>query len=595
MNIDMYWPDYAVMIVYMLAVLGIGFYFSRNENTSEDYLLGGRSMPYMAIGLSCMMSLLSSISIVVVPGEIFNHGLTLFSLSGTLGLFLAIPCFLIFIRFYFKLGSFTPYEYLEYRYSPAIRTIIALSALYTRTLYLGTVLFTTSKIFEGAYEWTAWKTILLVGIIGTAYTVLGGMKAVVWSDVMQFVVLAGGFVVIVVVLWSNIDGGAWGAVKYAFENGRGLSHYATADFYKVSPYIRLSFWILLYGAIIGPLTNACSDQIAIQRFLSTKNWKEGFKSQIVATCSAFPFVLILWFVGLALFTYYAQNPDNSLKSSDGVFFRFVATHLPTPMPGIFMAAMLAAIMSTLDSGINSMSAVWLKEVHQKFINKNMTSIQEVKVSRWATLIVGLVAIIMAVLLDSSGKWLVQSAAEIGVLFALFSSIILPAFLFAVLSARANSMLIWLLTFYSIGDGVAMKIWYALSRVTKQAWLPGDPLSWAGPISFWYALVPFLTGLFFVGLWFVLKRKYHLKNKITVCSLLTGAFLFGTAQGILVWCIFSNVLITNMPEARSFAFGLPLNLIVGFIALRFCPEQPREKYQGLTLGTINEPIIKKLES
>ena len=141
-------------------------------------MLGGRNMPYLAIGLSCMMSLLSSISIVVIPGEIFNHGITLFSLSATLGLFLAIPSFLLFIRFYFKLGSFTPYEYLEYRYSPGVRGIVAISALYTRILYLGTVLFSTSKIFEGAYQWDAWKTILLVGIIGTVYTVLGGMKAV---------------------------------------------------------------------------------------------------------------------------------------------------------------------------------------------------------------------------------------------------------------------------------------------------------------------------------------------------------------------------------------------------------------------------------
>jgi len=218
----MHFLDYTVMAVYMLAVLGIGFYFSRNEKNSEDYLLGGRNMPYIAIGISCMMSLLSSVSIVVGPGEIFNNGLTLFSLSSTLGFFLAIPCFLLFIRFYFKLGSFTPYEYLEYRYSAGVRTLIAVSALYTRIIYLGVVLFTSSKIFEGAYGWTAWQTILLIGVIGALYTVMGGMKAVVWSDVMQFVVLFGGLIVVVVILCVKIEGGAWGAVSYAFANGRGV-------------------------------------------------------------------------------------------------------------------------------------------------------------------------------------------------------------------------------------------------------------------------------------------------------------------------------------------------------------------------------------
>ena len=300
--------------------------------------------------------------------------------------------------------------------------------------------------------------------------------------------------------------------------------YLSADFYKISPYIRLSFWLLLLYAILSPLTSACSDQIAIQRFLSTKNWKEGFKSQIVATFSAIPFILILWFVGLALFTYYSQNPDSGLKDSDGVFFRFIATHLPTPMPGIFMAAMLAAIMSTLDSGINSMATIWLKEIHQKFINKKMDGKQEVRISRWATLIVGIIAIGLGLLLDTSGKWLAQSAAEIGVLFVLFSTIILPAFLFAVLSPRANSMLIWLLTFYSIGDGISAKIWYALSRSTKQAWKAGDPLGWAGPISYWYAILPLLAGMIFVAFWFIAKS--HRKNKIMISSLFCRSFLAG---------------------------------------------------------------------
>jgi Na+/proline symporter len=344
---------------------------------------------------------------------------------------------------------------------------------------------------------------------------------------------------------------------------------------------------------MNPLTAACSDQIAIQRFLSTRNWKEGFKSQIVATCSAFPFVLTLWFVGLALFTYYSQNPDPSLNDSDGVFFRFIATHLPTPMPGIFMAAMLAAIMSTLDSGINSMATIWLKEFHQKYINKKMDGIQEVKTSRWATLSVGIIAIGLGLLLDGSGKWLAQSAAEIGVLFYLFNSIILPAFLFAVLSPRANSRLIWLLMFYSIGSGVAMKIWYALSRATKQAWNPGEPLSWAGPISFMYVLTPLIIGIFFIVLWFVFKSKRKLK--LLVSSLMVGALGLGVTQGMLVWYIFSNALIDKSPMARSFMFYLPLNLIIGFIALQCCPRQPREKYQGLTLGTINEPILTKMDN
>ena len=117
------WIDYLIIALYFIAVIGIGVYCARGEKTSENYLLGGRRMPFLAVGLACMMSLLSSISLVMVPGEIFNNGLTLFILSGTVGMFLHIPCYLMFVRFYFRLGSFTPYEYLEYRYDRTVRAI----------------------------------------------------------------------------------------------------------------------------------------------------------------------------------------------------------------------------------------------------------------------------------------------------------------------------------------------------------------------------------------------------------------------------------------------------------------------------------------
>lgn len=135
------WSDYGVLILYFAGILWIGYHFSKNENNSESYLLGGRRMPYLAIGIACLMSLLSSVSIVIVPGEIFNNGLTLF-IFGPLMALLAIPCYLLFTVFYFRLGSFTPYEYLEYRYSRSVRGLIAFSSLYSRIMYIGMVIFT---------------------------------------------------------------------------------------------------------------------------------------------------------------------------------------------------------------------------------------------------------------------------------------------------------------------------------------------------------------------------------------------------------------------------------------------------------------------
>ncbi len=588
------WLDYAIIAAYMAVVLGIGFYFSRAEQTSGDYLLGGRRLPVLAVALSCVMTMLSSISIVMVPGEIYNHGYTIFFLSRCLA-WLAIPAYLLFVRFYFKLGSFTPYEYLERRYNPAIRTLVAIGGFYSRTLYIGMVLYSTSKIFEGAYGWQPWWTILLVGIVGVAYTVSGGMKAVVWTDVIQFFFLAGGLVAIVAVLCRSIDGGAVEAVAGAIRVGHGLPEFRDPQFYRITPYARLLFWLLLWNAFIGPLSQACGNQIKIQRLLSTKDWKAGFRSECISVALDYLLALPMLFIGFALVTYYQQHPDPMLEKlgGDAVFFRFVATRMPTPMPGIFMAAMLAAIMSTLDSGINSMATVWLKEFHQRYFNRNLTEAQQVKVSKWATLIVGVVSISLALGLCYSGKWLKQSVTEVRTLFGFLAIGTLPAFLFAVLSRRANAALIWGYTFFSTGEAIAKNIWYALSRSSLQAWQkdPTAGFAWAGHICAAWFLCPLLIGLLLAIPW-CMPRIRHAFRKSSTGLVLVALLLLGAALGMAEWWGFSRWLITDQPLARSFAFNLPISLIGSFAILWLCPVQPEHKWRGLTLDTVHEELSEK---
>lgn len=585
------WFDYLIILLYLAAVIGIGVYFSRGEKSSENYLLGGRNMPFLAVGIACMMSLLSSVSIVMVPGEIFNNGLTLFSLSGTVGLLLVIPCYLLFTRFYFRLGSFTPYEYLEYRYDSTVRAVVAFSAFYTRTMYLAMVLYTTAKIFQATYAWPPWFSILLVGVVGIVYTVMGGTKAVVWTDVLQFFVLAGGFAVVVTILCGRIDGGAAEAVAAAFRDGHGMPQFSQPEFYGLSPYVRLLFWLLLWGAVVTPLTTSCSDQITIQRLLSTRNWKEGFKSQCVATVSGMLFTFVLWFTGLAIYTYYRQNPDPALGpgSGDAAFFHFVSTQLPSPVPGLFMAAMLAAIMSTLSSGMNSMAAVWLKEIHQKFINRNLAPSAEVTVSKYATLLIGVFAVGLALALELSGQWLTQSVSEVGTIFYLIGAAILPAFLFAVLSSRANAKLIWGYTAFAFGEGVAMNLWYALSRSSEQAWRldPAAGFGWAGKLDFCYAGIPLAAGAALLLPYLVPALRRRWSGRITA---LLGLLALGFAEGMLVWYFYSQAMVREVPLARSFAFFLPISFLGAFAILWFCPKQPREKYQGLTIATLGRPLL-----
>eukprot|EP00831_Metopus_contortus_P015137 TRINITY_DN16283_c0_g1_i1.p1 TRINITY_DN16283_c0_g1~~TRINITY_DN16283_c0_g1_i1.p1 ORF type:complete len:524 (+),score=19.15 TRINITY_DN16283_c0_g1_i1:216-1787(+) len=508
---------------------------------------------------------------------------------------LQIPCYMLFTRFYFKLGSFTPYEYLEYRYDATVRGVVSISAFYSRVMYIGMVLYTTSKIFEAIYSWPAWFTILFVGCIGIGYTVLGGMKAVVWTDVIQFVVLFGGMIVIIVVLCCNISGGMLEAVAGAFREGHGAPQYLQPEFYTLNPYVRLLFWLLLWNAVVSAVGGAASDQINIQRLLSTKNWQAGFKSQIISSVIGMIACAMLYFIGFAVFTYYHQNPDPTLgaQAGDIAFFHFVATKLPAPLPGIFMAALLAAIMSTLDSGINSMAAIWLKEIHQKFINKNLTGVQEVRVSRVATLFVGCFAILLGLAINFSGKWLEQSVAEVGTIFYILGSATLPPFLLAVLTKRANSKLIWAYTFLSLGEVIGKNLWYVLSRTDEQAWQRDHSLGlgWTGPLDIIYFLVPLILGLLLCVPWLFSNFRTSIATRIIT---LTGISMLGVACALGMWYFYSNALITDIPKARSFSFFLPLSFIATCIAACFMPIQPRHKYQGLTLATLNDPLLKPSE-
>ncbi|MGE4565959.1 MAG: hypothetical protein AB7F32_13875, partial [Victivallaceae bacterium] len=171
-------------------------------------------------------------------------------------------------------------------------------------------------------------------------------------------------------------------------------------------------------------------------------------------------------------------------------------------------------------------------------------------------------------------------------FGILGAATLPAYLFAVLSKRANATLVWGFTFFALGESVAGKLWYVASRIAEKNWRPGEPLGWAGPVSYSYAVIGMALGIVLVLPWW---RAKHRKLWMTLTAL-AGMTVAGFGEGMLNWAFFSNLLITDSPMSRSFAFALPIPLLIGLVALFFCKVQPKEKYQGLTLDTINEPVI-----
>lgn len=437
--------DYAVVIFYLVFTIAMGLVFSKSEKNTEEYFLGGRKMPTFAIAISMYVTLFSAISFVAIPGEAFANGLSLYwpillsPLSALLG-------FSLFVKFYFTKDAFTPYAYLEKRYSSGVRLLTSVLFILMRLSYLSVVMYACAKYFKGAAGWPVWQTILIVGVIGVFYTSMGGMKAVVWTDFLQFFILIVGLAVVFYKLFGGADGTIGGTLSYAFENGRGFEILKEPrTFFSFSPYERFTFWLWLLAAMSGITFNYGCDQMTVQRLLSTSSYKEAKKTTIINVIITLPVISMFWLIGLGLFAYYNNTskvlPENIHPNE--VLSYFIMEELPAPVPGLLMAALLAAVMSTIDSGMNSLSAVFVKDVYVSKINKNATGEQELRMSKIMTIVWGAFFIVFGIVLSILSEGIVSSIMEIAGVWGALLGVVAGTFLLGVTNKRIHSGIIYI--------------------------------------------------------------------------------------------------------------------------------------------------------
>lgn len=450
--------DYAVLAVYMLLVLGLGAWFSRDTEDTENYLLGGRGMAWWAVGISYIASLLSTVSMVGAPGEGYKHGLTA-ALWPALGLFFSLGFFFLFIRFYFQTKTFTPFEYLERRFGARSRATAAALYCVARGLYLATVLFAAAKVFQGTSHWPVPWTIFAVGTVGVIYTTLGGMRAVVWTDFVQFLVLIGGIGIVLLKVTAAVPDGIPGVFRYAAANNHLFPDFHEPSFFTLNPYVRLTLWAIVFRAVGDHLFYKSADQILIQRMLATKGYWQAFRSVLMGSLLG-PLVLFaLYFVGLCMFRFYSDYPAEARPPADLALFRFISSELPSPVPGLIVAAMLAAIMSTLDSGINALATVVTKDFYLRFLRPNAGEAAQVRFSRVMTVLIGGLTMVVACLIAALAASIRGTVLESSGVWMSLLVVLAPVFLIGVTSCRARQ---WhVLTAMAVGATATalMTLWY----------------------------------------------------------------------------------------------------------------------------------------
>lgn len=455
--------DWTVLLAYFAATLGIGLYLSRGSRTAESFTSGSRSIPGWACGLSIFATFLSSISFLALPGKSFSSNWTpfAFSLSLPIATWIAVRWFLPFYR---KSGEISAYAHLEHRFGPWARVYASSFYLLTQIARIAMVMYLMALPLAVIMGVPIAGVLLVTAVVVTAYSFVGGIVAVIWTDALQAVVLVGGALACLALMIHHLPDGAGGLLEVARDHGKFSLGSMTLDDWS-----RQTFWVVLLNGLFVNLQNFGIDQSYVQRYLASPTEKEARKSVWLGGMLYLPVSAIFFLIGTALFAFYLSRPADltevrdavasqrliregldpaasgftaavatkaatlgNADIGDGVFPHFIGKHLPPGVTGLLIAAIFAAGMSTVSTSLNSAATVFHADFFRRFLSKSGG--ESLRILKLATLAFGVIGTSVSFLLLN-----VASALDAWwTLSSIFSGGILGLFLLGVMSRRASN-------------------------------------------------------------------------------------------------------------------------------------------------------------
>ena len=417
------WIDLIAFFGFLAFVIAVSLYAGRDEETGEDYFLAGRGLTWPLIGFSLIASNISTEQIVgMAGGGVATAGLAIASYEWLAAVALVVVA-LVLLPVFLRLGIYTMPEYLEHRYGPAPRTLMAAYMIiaYVAVL-LVSVLYSGAVLFEGLVGLNLYGSIWLIGLVAGAYTIYGGLKAVVWSDLIQGAALLIGGTIVAVLAFNEIGG----IQPFLERNADQLHMVLPAD------HPEIPWTALLIGIWIPNLYYWGLNQFITQRTLGAKSLREGQKGVIFAAFLKLLIPFIVVFPGIIAFDLYGEQ---IARSGDDAYPVLLSNLLPGyGLRGLLFGALFGAVMSSLDSMLNSCSTIFTIDIYKRFVRPDTTQRQMVRVGRVATGVFVLLACLMAPL-----PGLVEGVFQYIQMFQGFISPgILGAFLFGMFVWRAPS-------------------------------------------------------------------------------------------------------------------------------------------------------------
>lgn len=425
--------DWVVIVVYLALMVGIGLYFYLREkrNSTSDFFVGGRAIPFWAAGVSLYATNTSSISFIAIPAKAFetNWQYLTNNLVAVTGLMFVAVWIVPLLR---RLDLMSVFSYLETRFHPAIRMLAsALCIAMQMGARMSVILFLPALAIATITGLDVVWSILIMGVFTILYTTLGGMKAVIWTDFVQVFVMFGGAIFAIGFIVWQINGGVPEFLHSAMAEHKMKLFDFSFDLTKAT------VWGFIFLVLFDVVLTFPKDQVLMQRVLSTKSDKEAGRSVWAFAAIMIPGGFFFYMIGTALYVYYQSHPErmNPLLPIDATFPLFIAAELPVGVTGLIIAGIFAAAMSTLSSIINSVSTLISVDFYEK-LAKNPTPKKSVLFAEITGIAVGLTGIGLALLLS---RFDIHSLFDVSIeLAGLLGGGFAGAYTLGMFTRRANS-------------------------------------------------------------------------------------------------------------------------------------------------------------
>jgi len=397
--------DLIILVVYLAAVLFAGLLFAKKDMKGKEYFKGDGTIPWWVTSVSIFATLLSPISFLSLAGN--SYAGTWIMWFAQLGMILAIPFTIrFFLPIYSKLDIDTAYHYLELRFeSRGLRVLGAVMFIIYQIGRMSIIMYLPCMVLANLTGINVNLLIIIMGVIAIIYSYTGGLKSVLWTDFIQGSVLLIGVTIALLFLVAHTDGG-FGALFDAFRND---GKFLAPDQPIFSPnLLKDSVFLLIVGAGFNTMGSYVSSQDIEQRFTTTTDTKKLNKMMLTNGALSIFIATVFYLIGTGLYVFYQQNELPPAAAQDQIFASYIAFELPVGVTGLLLAAIYAASQSTLSTGLNSVAASWTLDIQARISKKELSLEKQTKIGQYVSLIVGIFAIIVSIVLANGG---VKSAYE----------------------------------------------------------------------------------------------------------------------------------------------------------------------------------------